>query len=87
MTHKFNGAEMKNLDMPAMPCDVIFGKAYPENYDNTGLTKREHFAGLALQSLIASIGAQAACTTFRGIEDITDAAYAYADAMCKAGEK
>jgi hypothetical protein len=34
---------MNNSDMPAMPHDIVFGKGYPENYDGTGLTKREQF--------------------------------------------
>ena len=45
---------MNNADMPAMPHDIEFGKGYPLNYDPTGLTKREHFAGLAMQGMISS---------------------------------
>jgi len=41
---------MINSDMPAMPCTVK-----PEyQYQDSGLTKREHFAGLAMQGLIAA---------------------------------
>jgi hypothetical protein len=46
---------MKNSDMPAMPYDFTF-----ESYEGTehemfsGLTKREHFAGLAMQGFIAA---------------------------------
>ena len=47
---------MSNADMPAMPHDIVFGKGYPLNYDPTGLTKREHFAGLAMQGLLAHYG-------------------------------
>ena len=47
---------MNNADMPAMPHDIVFGKGYPLNYDPTGLTKREHFAGLAMQGLLAHYG-------------------------------
>tara|TARA_R110002124_G_scaffold61665_1_gene168878 strand:- start:386 stop:601 length:216 start_codon:yes stop_codon:yes gene_type:complete len=47
---------MNNADMPAMAHDIVFGKGYPLNYDPTGLTKREHFAGLAMQGLLAHYG-------------------------------
>ena len=43
---------MNNSDMPAMPTKIQFGKAYHVDYNGDGLTKREHFAGLAMQSLI-----------------------------------
>jgi hypothetical protein len=50
---------MKNSDMPAMP---IFGEdgmptAHDEDAPNefmTGLTKLEHFAGLAMQGILAN---------------------------------
>ena len=38
---------MKNQDMPAMPCKVS-----PTQYE--GLTKLEHFAGLAMQGLLVA---------------------------------
>tara|TARA_R110000796_G_scaffold87170_1_gene188314 strand:+ start:258 stop:539 length:282 start_codon:yes stop_codon:yes gene_type:complete len=52
---------MNNSDMPAMPQpiashidEVIDTKEYcPEN---AGLTKREHFAGLAMQGILANSG-------------------------------
>lgn len=55
---------MKNSDMPAMP---LSGDAYTDfaHYDETkntsynpecqGLTKREHFAGLAMQGILSSL--------------------------------
>tara|TARA_R110002096_G_scaffold434060_2_gene654608 strand:+ start:530 stop:733 length:204 start_codon:yes stop_codon:yes gene_type:complete len=42
---------MNNADMPAMP---IPRGVY--NDDTAGLTKREHFAGLAMQGLLAHYG-------------------------------
>ena len=50
---------MNNSDMPAMPHDIVFGKGYPENYDGTGLTKREHFAGIFMQALLIHHGRSA----------------------------
>ena len=76
---------MNNADMTAMPHEIVFGKGYPENYDNTGLTKREHFAGLAMQGMISSpIGK---------LKDVLDGAalavnaVAQADALLKELEK
>lgn len=41
---------MKNADMPVSPCEY-----FHTNQDApAGLTKREYFAGLAMQSIIAS---------------------------------
>lgn len=42
---------MKNADMPAMPMSNELLKCSP---DCTGLTKREHFAGLAMQALLSA---------------------------------
>ena len=51
---------MNNKDMPAMPLSVQMDKSVddtsmPERY-RTGLTKLEHFAGLAMQGLITLKG-------------------------------
>ena len=44
---------MKNADMPAMPIELNgFGQYAPEAY--TGLTKREHFAAMAMQGIISA---------------------------------
>jgi hypothetical protein len=52
---------MNNADMPAMPQPIAANenefldtKEYSEG--NSGLTKREHFAGLAMQGLITLKG-------------------------------
>ncbi len=47
---------MNNSDMPAMPSDhtYIDGDINCREM-HTGLTKREHFAGLAMQGIMASI--------------------------------
>lgn len=41
-----------NGNSPAMPQEW---EAYAEGISQTGLTKREHFAGLAMQGLLASV--------------------------------
>jgi hypothetical protein len=52
---------MDNKDMPAMPVSIITkqyevdGYKYVEAVEHyEGLTKREHFAGLAMQAIIAA---------------------------------
>lgn len=46
---------MKNGNMPAMPIELSgFGQYAPEVH--TGLTKREYFAGLIMQGLMANYG-------------------------------
>jgi hypothetical protein len=46
---------MKNSDMPAMPLDNVSESDIVRGYlnDYTGLTKLEHFAGLAMQGILA----------------------------------
>ena len=43
---------MKNSDMPAMPLDSTAESDIEQGYkyNHTGLTKLEHFAGLAMQA-------------------------------------
>ena len=48
---------MNNSDMPAMPVGLVVtesGDMYGCEASELGLTKREHFAGLAMQGFIAS---------------------------------
>ena len=63
---------MNNADKPAMP---IPRGVY--NDDTAGLTKREHFAGLAMQALLAKYGNENA-------EDCASYAVEYANALLKA---
>ena len=70
---------MNNADMPAMPHDIVFGKGYPLNYDPTGLTKREHFAGLAMQGILADF-------SNKDIPRCAAKAVEFADALLKALE-
>ena len=67
---------MNNADMPAQPVKLSYGKAYPWDFDNSGLTKREHFAGLAMQGLLAHYGNANA-------ESCAPCAVALADALLK----
>jgi hypothetical protein len=48
---------MDNKDMPAMPLSLELSNRYEQGYYDQaalGLTKREHFAGLAMQAIIAA---------------------------------
>tara|TARA_R110000850_G_scaffold2452_2_gene11840 strand:+ start:492 stop:770 length:279 start_codon:yes stop_codon:yes gene_type:complete len=46
---------MKNSDMPAMPCDFNFDTDTGTTHEMfSGLTKREHFAGLAMQGILSN---------------------------------
>ncbi len=47
---------MKNRDTPAMPASIMVRKDSRTSMREitTGLTKREHFAGLAMQSIISN---------------------------------
>ena len=61
----YAGCFMNNADLPAMPTHDVFddcgidGNSGPHltQTTNYGLTKREHFAGLAMQGLLASLTA------------------------------
>ena len=49
---------MNNSDMPANGCSLEVSERYEQGfYDQpaVGLTKREHFAGLAMQGLLARV--------------------------------
>ena len=75
---------MKNSDMPAMPQpiashidEVIDTKEYC--HENAGLTKREHFAGLAMQGLLA--GGYCMDDPQNRLSDVPSEAVALADAL------
>ena len=63
---------MYNADMPAMPIP----RGVYDN-DTAGLTKREHFAGLAMQALLAKYGNE-------NTDDCASYAVEYANALLKA---
>jgi hypothetical protein len=72
---------MKNSDMPAMPIEINgFGQYAPEGH--TGLTKREHFAAMAMQCLLT-------CTmdTDCSIPELCSDAVSAADALLKELER
>lgn len=84
---------MKNSDMPAMPikgCDDRFfnfdtdvDKGYFESGKfTTGLSKREHFAAMAMQGLLAN----EACET-EGVQAMADYSVWVADALLAELEK
>ena len=66
---------MNNGDTPAFPFE---GGANNGQQPYDGLTKREYFAGLALQGLLAGK------YTFTGGDDPVTGAIEYADALLKA---
>lgn len=71
---------MKNADMPAMPLgDACLSSAHI-NPSVMGLTKREYFAGLAMQGLLADSEVNA------GSELVAIVAIEYADALLAALE-
>lgn len=78
---------------PVHPCDRI---AVGRNAltSSTGISLRDHFAGLAMQGWISALSQEsldelddAGATVFREHADcVADAAFAYADAMIRARE-
>jgi hypothetical protein len=82
---------MNNADMPAKPTQATLNREQDKFLETQtgnndflllGLTKREHFAGLAMQSLLAAIPAWEAmgypCPTF---SEIAIESYKMADVM------
>ncbi|MBS8267164.1 hypothetical protein DYI26_00245 [Halomonas litopenaei] len=47
---------MKNADMPAMPLSLNPGEFAADGMNVDGLTKREHFAAMAMQGLLSNPG-------------------------------
>jgi hypothetical protein len=75
---------MNNADMPAMPLDDSeqwLDATNPKlgTYFATGLTKREHFAGLAMQGLCSGCDSRGCWIYDAGIT--ATAAIEYADAL------
>ena len=73
---------MNNADMPAMPVDT-FSEEGLRNY--MGLTKREHFAGLAMQGLLA--GGYCIDDSQNRLNDVPSEAINLADALLEALEQ
>lgn len=75
---------MKNE--PAFPCTTLneLGDEYAEN---PGLTKREYFAGLAMQAYCISAGETAVDPTGHSEERLAENAIVQADALIKELEK
>lgn len=77
---------MRNADIPAMPVVDNKGSPFndlPKEACTLGLTKREHFAAMAMQGLLAGPHAEADC----GIEGLAHDAVLAADALLSALEK
>ena len=75
---------MKNADMPAMPqsgtVDSSGDWASSKEWGGVGLTKREHFAAMAMQGLISTPDIFADCSD----SDIAKWSIEQADALLKA---
>ena len=78
---------MKNGNMPAMPQTGTEGTEgdlnSPEFWGGVGLTKREHFAGLAMQGFIAG----SVPGDNRTIDEASSLAVKFADALLKELDK
>jgi hypothetical protein len=75
---------MNNKDMPAMPQPIAaneneFLDTNEYSKGNSGLTKRDHFAGLAMQGLCHAIDSQG--TWAHDAETVAGTAVRYADAL------
>ena len=76
---------MNNADMPAMPNSIeVIPDTAPLKWPH-GLTKREHFAGLAMQGLLA--GGYCIDDPKNRLNDVPSEAVALADALLKELEK
>ncbi len=85
---------MRNADMPAMPCQVSIDRdndaPRPYQFGNDdfvspGLTKREYFAGLAMQGILAN--KQYDPPRRQRLDGMADDAVAAADALLAKLEK
>ncbi len=90
---------MKNADKPINPSHIALteeGKPFlisqegansgRYNIGNLGLTKREYFAGLAMQGLMSSFTENAE-NGFYGTKEVVSTAIEYADELLKQLEK
>lgn len=71
---------MKNADMPAMPTYELNGQNFLED-TSYGLTKREHFAAMAMQGLLSANAIYGGKTNDRA--SLAKDAIAFADALLK----
>lgn len=75
---------MKNADLPAMPVidwDIKDGKAV-QFTSSEGLTKREHFAAMAMKGLLSSDDSSICFyKSDSSAQHIAESAVAYADAL------
>jgi hypothetical protein len=80
---------MNNSDMPAMPQPIAanengFCDTGEYSRGNVGLTKREHFAGLAMQGILSNsvMGDSALHEKHEDwVKDISDSSLQFADAL------
>ena len=72
---------MNNSDMPAGVCPDVHHANGQLEYGHSGLTKREHFAGLAMQGMLTNPG------DYSKPEHVAHDAIMYADAILAALEQ
>lgn len=74
---------MSNSDMPAMPISKEMYDEFRAGYcgKGMGLTKREHFAGLAMQGILAN------SSHYMSEHEVALDSRSYADALLKELEK
>lgn len=78
---------MKNQDQPISPCRISGGSKQFSDWTAMGLTKREYFAGLAMQGLMSKDYVKLDITeigsTYTNVEMIADMSIKIADELLK----
>ena len=78
---------MENADRPVTGCGNFFLSELNETQTNNGLTKREHFAGLAMQGLLTNPNIVNRGGTMKDSELVQRMAVSYADNLLKELDK
>ena len=78
---------MNNSDMPAMPVTDSNGPFMQPAGPSVGLTKREHFAAMAMQGLLSNPNLVHYSGTDDKADRVRDMAVNYADGLLKALEE
>ncbi len=76
---------IKNADSPAMPCGVEQDSYQPGSEPaHHGLTKREHFAAMAMQGILSNEGHNGGAMHYRdGGTQVASVAVSMADALLR----
>ena len=66
---------MNNANSPAMPTNFTWVEDHEAHHEmNSGLTKLEHFAGLAMQGLISNFSGELGATSMKNVKSINGVA-------------